>query len=192
MNGDDINPHELDGPGVDEVLTIWAQVIGDLQRSRVCFYPGPQGETPDFEDFIRALPLIGTCDSLVYSEPRLTKVEAWQRVNWHRLNLQIPIPGACITNIEMVDTGNLPLADQQGLFGQPVAEWIAADDGHQLPNPVPPPPEDRLWGDYCHLTISDGRTVRVLHIGIGGEAAWAYFLEPRCIRPVRVIAKPWR
>jgi hypothetical protein len=97
---------------MDNILATWARVIQELRGSRVCLYPGPQGDAPDFEDFIRAMPLIADCDGLVYSEPRFTKVEAWQRVNTHRLNLQIPTPIGYITNIEMVDTGNLPLGDQ--------------------------------------------------------------------------------
>lgn len=192
MNGDDIEPHELDGPGMDEILATWAQVIHVLQGSRVCFYPGPQGDAADFEDFIHALPLIGDCDALVYSEPRLTRVEVWQQVNWHRLNLQIPIERGCITNIEMVDTGNLPMADRQGLFRQPVTEWVSPHNGHPLANPVPPPPDDRFWGDYCRVTISDARTVHVLHIGLGGHDPWTYFFEPHGIRPARTIANsPW-
>ena len=197
MNGDDFEAHELDGPGMDDILATWAHVIQELRGSRVCLYPGPQGDAPDFEDFIRALPLIGNCDALVYCEPTLTRVEARQRVNTHRLNLQIPTPIGYITNIEMVDTGDLPLADQQGLFSQPVTEWVAADDGRPLANPAPPPPpENRLWGDYCRVTIDDGRAARVvgvLHLGVGGAAVWTCFLQPRGIQPARVIVNPqWR
>jgi hypothetical protein len=191
MNGDDdFDVDEFNGPNQEEVQAIGARVIRDLQASRVCFYPGQQGNAPDFEDFIGALPLIGDCNALVYSEPRLTKVEVWQRVDRHRRNIQIPIPGlGFITEIEMVNTGAIPGMDRHTLFGQPVTEWISPDDGHRLAAPFPPPHDDRFWGEYCRLTISD-RTVHLLHIGISGDAAWAYFFQPHGIQPARIIANP--
>jgi hypothetical protein len=45
MNGDDFDPHELDGPGMDDILATWAQIIQELRGSRVCLYAGPQGDT---------------------------------------------------------------------------------------------------------------------------------------------------
>jgi len=79
--------------------------------------------------------------------------------------------------------------DRHTLFGQPVTEWISPDDGHRLAAPFPPPHADRFWGEYCRLTISD-RRVHLLHIGIGGDAAWAYFVQPHGIQPARIIANP--
>lgn len=192
MNGDDTSPHEMNGPAQEEVQAIWSQVIRDLQdqNSRVCFYPGPQGNEPDFEDFIEALPLIGNCNWLVYSEPRLTKIEVFRRIDWHRKNLQFFIQGlGFVTEIEIVNTNILPCVDREGLFRQPPAsEWVSPADGHLLAPPAWPH-EDRFWGEFCHLRVGNRKT-HVLHIGIGGDAAWTCFLRSHAIHPVRIIANP--
>jgi len=103
---DDFDMRDVDVQDRDEVLAIWAQLIQDLRAvHRVCFYPGQHGAAPDFEDFVGALPLIGSCDALVYSEPRLTKIQAWERVGLHRANLQFPIPNlGFATGIDLVQT----------------------------------------------------------------------------------------
>jgi len=187
---DDFDMRDVDVQDRDEVLAIWAQLIQDLRAvHRVCFYPGQHGAAPDFEDFVGALPLIGSCDALVYSEPRLTKIQAWERVGLHRANLQFPIPNlGFATGIDLVQTGDLLGVDRKGLFGQPPAmEWVSPEDGHLLASPSTP--DDRFWGQYCRLTAGN-RIVQVLQIGVGGNYAWDYFFRPHDIHPVRIIASP--
>jgi len=180
---DEINPHELLDPTEEEILAIWAQVIEDIRQSKVCFYAGRfPGQKPALEDFTGALPLIGDCNTIVYAEPRRSKIEVWNSVNQDRLNLQVPIDGfGFITGLEMKNTGSLPGVDSQGLFRDPGIEWVP---------PGVRPDASRFWGVYADLTIEVGREqkhVRLLHIGIGGLAAILYFFQPHHIIPARII-----
>ncbi len=166
-------------PSRGTIRAVWKDVIRTLKKSKVCFYPGRNSQAAEFADFVGALPLIGNCDALVYAVPWLTKREVRQRVEVHRSN-----PNSGIS-FEMLDTGDMPVVDRQELFGQMGTEWVP-------PAATPAtPPDDRFWGLYCCLTIAN-RTVHVLHIGIAGDAAWAYFLQPNSIQPARIIAtRPW-
>ncbi len=187
---DEIGMKELDGPSGDEVRAIWTALIRELQIGSVCFYPGPQGDALDFQDFTYALPHIGRCGALVYSAPHLTKHDARNQVKWNKDNLMFDVPGlGTVIDIEMLDTGDMPVVDREMLFQQPPAtEWISPANGQPLPAPTPPD-EARLWGDYCRVKVG-GRLLHMLHIGIGGGAAWAWFLRPHAIHPARIIANP--
>ncbi|MGO8838432.1 MAG: hypothetical protein ACLQAH_01225 [Limisphaerales bacterium] len=174
---------DVDDPAGAEILAIWAQVIEDIRQSKVCFYPGQvPGQNPALDGYTGALPLIGDCSTLVYAEPRRSKIGVWNSVNQDRLNLQVPIDGlGFITSLEMKNTGKSPGADFRGLFRDPGIEW-------ELPEAKPPP--NRFWGEYAELTIEVGREqkhVRLLHIGVGGLAAVLYFFQPHQIVPARVI-----
>lgn len=159
----------------------WAQVIRDLQASRVCFYPGRQANAPDFDDFIGALPHIGNCDALVYAEPRLTMLQVRQQVERHRGNPQIRVAEmGFITNIEIVTPIDMPDEDHRALFGQLGTGWVP---------PEAKPQGDRFWGLYSRLTLAS-RTIHLLHIGLAGHAAWAHFLQHHGIPIATVIANP--
>jgi hypothetical protein len=174
MNGDDIDWKDL-------VDYAWSQVIADTKARKVCLYPGPDGDTTDFEDFVECLPMIGGCDTLVYAEPRLGRIQAWERIKWHKDNLQFLIHGlGFVTDIEMVTPPDLPEPAHRALFGQPGPEWIPAEAQ---------PPDDRFWMLYSRWTIGE-RKVHLLVIGLTGNAAWVYFLQSHGIQPVRIIASP--
>ena len=163
-----------------EIKAMWKKLICDFQAYRVCFYPGRQGQAPGFQSIADALPLIGNCNALVYSEFNRTGHEVYAEVNERRANLQFGIPGmGCVTSIEILN-GEEAVVDQEVLFGHPAIDWIPTEAT---------PREDRFWGLYSIWTIS-GRVVHVLHIGIAGDAAWAYFLQPHAIQPARIIANP--
>ena len=88
-----------------------------------------------------------------------------------------------------MDTGNAPDVDREALFRQPPqAEWVSPANGELLAAPAPPD-ETRFWADWCRI-MAGNREFRMLHIGIGGNAAWTCFLQPHGIRPVRIIANP--
>ena len=184
VGSDDI---DVSGPGEAEILATWARVIADLKASRVCFYLGRgRGRRPDFGDFTGALTLIGDCNALVFSEPLRTKIEVWRLVEEHRRNLQVPIPGVgFIFQINMVNTGDSPGVDRRGLFKEPAITWLPHDKA---------PDDTRFWGEYARLGIYRGqeeRQVHLLHLGLGGLAAWLWFFQPNGIQPARIIGTPF-
>lgn len=125
--------------------------------------------------------MIGDCDTLVYAEPQFSGVQAWERIKWHKDNLQFFIPElGFVTDIEIVTPPNLPEAAHRMLFGQPSPEWIPTEAR---------PSEERFWVLYSRWTVAD-RVVHLLVIGITGDAAWAYSLQPHGIQPARIIASP--
>ena len=163
-----------------EIRKDWIKLIRNIHVSRVCFYPGRQGQAPDFQTITQALPMIGDCNALVYSEPNRTKREVYAEVREHHDNPQFGIAGmGFVTSIEIIN-GEETTVDREVLFGHPAIDWIP---------PETTPPEDRFWGLYSRWRISR-RVVKVLHIGIAGDAAWTYFLQPHGIKPARIIANP--
>ncbi len=145
-------------------------------RQRICFYPGPNpGAPPDFEDFLGALDHLGDCDTLIYSEVKRTKVETQQMVDWHRRNLQIQTQLGFINEIEMYEPPELRL---NFFFNKTETEWIGTMPG-----------EDRLWADYALLRIGP-RYIHLLHLGIGGLAAWLWFFQPHGLKVARLVTNP--
>ncbi len=53
------------------------------------------------------------------------------------------------------------------------------------------PPDERFWAHYTILSIQ-GRNekLNLLHLGLRGDHAWLYFLQPNGLRVDRLIADP--
>jgi hypothetical protein len=161
----------------------WMQVIADIQASRVCFYPGRQGNARDFMDFRGALTLIGDCDTLVFASPRHSKI----KISEQAAALMASIPFS-ITDLgevtEMTITDTEDDLDCLYLGGESRVEWIPSGAA---------PHANRFWGHHARLVIKSAhgrRKIQVLHIGMGGNAAWACFLKSKGIPVERVITSP--
>jgi hypothetical protein len=119
-----------------EIREDWIKLIRNIHVSRVCFYPGRQGQAPDFQTITQALPMIGDCNALVYSEPNRTKREVHDEVKTHHYNLQFAIPGmGYVTNIEIQCFEEIDV-DGEVLFGRSAPDWIP---------PEAKPPKVRFW-----------------------------------------------
>jgi hypothetical protein len=172
----------------------WKDVVGPtvieaIRDSRPCWYVGRgRGRKPDLEDFTHALPLVGDCGALIFSEPRRSRAAVVKAVDWHRQNLHIPIPGlGLVFQLDMKNDGDLSELLREVLFTEPKTEWIPAENK---------PHETRLWGEYAKLGIyvypdREERHVHLLHIGLGGLAAWMWFFETHRIRPSKIIGNPF-
>ncbi len=175
MNDDDgESPKQLVGPSVIETV----------RDNRPCWYVGRgRGRKPDLEDFTHALPFIGDCGALVFSEPRRSRVAVRKAVDWHRRNLKIPVTGFGFITKLVVEEGT----EYRELFVEPATIWIP---------PEAKPAESKFWAEYALLTIElhqerGERRVHLLHIGISGLAAALYFFEPHSIEPSRIIGTPF-
>ncbi len=158
----------------------WEEIIRTLRASkiRVCFYPGAQDNGSGFGDFVCALAHIGTCNALVFCEPRLTLAQVRQQVDQYRTGAPIPVPRVgVISDIEILTPADMPRDDHRTLFGQLGTEWFPAAEQ---------PADDRYWGLYSTLTLGS-REIHLLHVGLAGNAAWAELLQYNRIRPVRII-----
>jgi len=164
-----------------DLVSTWGDARDDIQGSKVCFYPGRNCQAPDFEDFVAVLPLIGDCSTLVYAEPRLKEGEVREQVQRYEHTLPIVVPAlGTITKITWWPHFDMPRVGDPPILGPLSAAWFPAEAE---------PKSDKLWALYHHLTITD-RTVHLLHIGLGGHAAWSYFLQHNGIQPARIIANP--
>lgn len=179
MNVDDND----DGKGFDDANDlIPTPPIEEIKASRVCFYLGRwHGRRPKLDDFVEAVPFLEDCNTLIFAEPRRSRVKVRERVDWHKANLSIPIPGGFICEIDTESTGDAPGVDYRHLFVPPAIKCVPTEAM---------PVESRFWLERARFTLEmnqGNRDVNLYHIGIGGLAAWVYFFQPHGIKPVRII-----
>jgi len=159
--------------------------LGVLLDGKVCLFPGirkqPQGE--DIFDFTDCLPLLGSCDVLIFCELNRTQTEIEhqiaQRVGKEYGGIQTRVYTPTPADLDL----SLPKTDQLfQRFAEACPDWVP-DDAK--------PPMDQFWGLLSVFEIGfpgdKQKKLHLLHLGIGDEAAWLYFLQPHNIRVARVI-----
>jgi hypothetical protein len=171
-----------------EVLNMVALgCIETLRRKQVCFYPGahipPQPD--DIADFGQCLGLIGDCNALIFCDPHHDKAHARARIQFY-MNGGDPALEfdhfESITDYDFIwqDALLFPTKADKLLIGWPNGE-----------PEIMRPPDSQFWAHYVILKIVDrDEKLHVLHLGLGGQHAWGYFLMPYGIKVARMIENP--
>ena len=191
MNGDDeLDPHELDTPV--EILTAttlgWVEV---LRRKRICLYPGPRlpVRPGDIVTFAQCLPHLGDADALIFCAPHFSKQEA-RNVLEDILAGGGGGPGVTFNLDECVGTSSDLIWDEGLLFPRKSENLLLQPQPNGEPQPTRPP-DEAFWAHYFILSIiGHVEKLHVLHLGLAGEHAWPYFLQPNGLVAKRVIARP--
>ncbi|MGO8677730.1 MAG: hypothetical protein ACLQVX_17880 [Limisphaerales bacterium] len=203
MNDGNVDMKDLDPPECEEVLE--ARTLGwieTLRRKRVCLFPGgdlPLHDQRTDADFARCLPFIGDCNALIFCEPHRSKNEVLGDI------VQYAGGEGGVFNDDPFDRGaslgiKKDLIEQDGLWFPNGHEDLLVWRPQLHADPVPSrPPESRFWAHYAILK-PEGRAekIHLLHLGLRGDHAWVYFIQPLGIRVARLISHafypqpPWR
>lgn len=156
-----------------------------LPCEKICLFPGIRkrriGE--DIVSFRNCLPLLGSCDVLIFCELNRTLPETRDHVaqqvdtlrDWIRIQVH---PHDCL---------NLPVPERDQLFprcAESPPDWLPGDAK---------PPIDRFWGLWSELELFHPeyrKKLDVLHLGIGGQAVWLYLIYPHRLEVNRIIIDP--
>ncbi len=175
---DDIDVKELTSSHLDDFIL-------DLHGRTICLFPGnkadPGKDVPTFWDCLPRL--LDDCTVLIFCELHLTRdatlayLEAQKGKERHGITIQevIPIPTDCHKH-------------QDGFFpgyAKSSPDWVPASA-----RPLP----DRFWHHAALLGIpthdQELRLITLLYLGIGEQAVWLYFLNPRAVRVNQIIIDP--
>jgi hypothetical protein len=67
---------------------------------------------------------------------------------------------------------------------------VAGPEFHPGPRPTRPP-DSQFWGHFVVLKfVGRHEKLHLRHLGIGGEAAWVYFLQPNNFLVARTMTNP--
>jgi len=190
MNGDDdLRPKDFNTP-VEILTATTLGCIEVLRRKRVCLYPGPHDplRAGDIIDFGQCLPYLGDCDALIFCAPHREKQTA---VNTLQHYLDGGAPGVAFDTDQCVGIYTELIWDDDLLFPRKGDNLLVVQpQPNAQPQPMRPP-DKRFWAHSVILKI-EGRAekLHLLQLGLRGEHAWPYFLEPHGIQVARVIAHP--
>lgn len=181
MNEDDHDDNELKCLMTPvEVLSLATLGIIELLRCQsVCFYPGPAvpPHPDDITDFLGCLPYVGKCTALIFCAPHLKKSDM-------RNYIQKVAIGETSLNPDLDECVGI----------EPGFELIWRDELLFLPARVADTssqPSDQFWAHFCILKISGrGMKLLLLHLGMTGDQAQKFFLEPHGIQPICTVANP--
>lgn len=196
MNGDDPDD-EIDAwkdvvtpPEMMDSATLG--IIEMLRRRRVCFFPGPglPDGPGDLADFYQCLPFLGDCDALIFCCPGHDK--EWTHARIHRV-----VYGGDFDHIfdrhGSVGTGHGEswIHHDELLFPQKSEELLVARAEPNVEPQLTRPPDSQFWAHFAILSmIGRAEKLHLLHIGLRGDHAWVYFLQPHGIRAARMITNP--
>jgi hypothetical protein len=179
MNDDDdidvkgLDPHEL-------------HFIGELRKKRVCLFPRFTRRPHDVHitDFSHCLPFMGDCNALIFCAPRCGRKKAREDIRRYTAGanpaLVFDLPKCQGLDDSLISDNHYIFERQQDnlLVWPPDANAAKPDDG-------------QFWADFVILKIEGWREeLHLLHLGLRGDHAWLYFLQPHFIRLHRLIAKP--
>lgn len=189
MSGDDEHdPGGLNTP--PEILTAttlgWIEV---LRRKRVCFYPGPRlrVRAGDIVTFAQCMPFLADCNALIFCAPHFTKEEA-RNVLGHLLGHGGP--EVTFNLDECVGTSSDLIWDESLLFPHKGHNLLVQPQPDGEPKAIKPP-DEAFWAHYFILSIVErAEKLHLLQLGLTGEHAVLYFLQPNGIMVERMIAKP--
>jgi hypothetical protein len=154
-----------------------------LLGKKICLFPGIKDQRlgEDSVDFTDYLPLLGGCGVLIFCELNRTRTEIKEHVAQQVGREHGGVQTRMYTPADL----DFPLPETDQLFPECMnapLDWVP-DDAK--------PPMDQFWALWSIFGIGipgcEQKTLHLLHLGIGGEAAWLYFLQPHNIRVARVI-----
>jgi len=159
-----------------------------LRRKRVCLFPGPHVpvQAGEIADFAQCLRYLGDCNALIFCAPHLDKKLAQGKVQ-HYVGGGDP---ALVFDLnECVGMDHDWIGNADLLFPQKTENRLIARPAPGAEAQPTRPSDDRFWAHYVILSII-GRNdkLHLLHLGLCGDHAWPYFLQPNRIEVVRVIA----
>ncbi|MGA2862960.1 MAG: hypothetical protein ABSF95_00565 [Verrucomicrobiota bacterium] len=195
MNGDDHDEGPPKGmtppPELDEARTLGC--IETLRRKRVCLYPGPQRPPYDagITDFSHCLRYLGDSNALIFCAPNRGKEAVREDIEHYAGGGN---RGLVFNRDECVGLppGDILIWEDDLLFPTKKENLLV---WHFKPDAEPQatrPPDDRFWAHYVILKI-EGRAqkLHLLHLGLRGDHAWLYFLQPHGIPVARLISSPF-
>ena len=178
-------------PAEEQALRDEAQsFLNELKSKRVCLYTGKARGALVINSFKDCLNFLGDCDILLFEEPVRSLGAIEQEFDELKRTLagkhQLVAGSIRITKVEQVShtvyaTPFFPEVDTKWFPDLPVSnrdarKWIhAAEVEFDL---LPQPRKSRH------------RKIRVFHIGLSGNAAWALLLAPNQIQPKIIIGSP--
>ncbi len=206
MNDDNVDMNDLDPPEPQEVREV--RTIGwieTLRRKRVCLFPGadisPLGA--HYTDFVSCLPYLGDCNALIFCEPHDSKEAVRACINkyagrsrdenGHAIN-DVALHDVAFNGVkfncgasvgienDLIEQDELCFPTQQEnlLVWRPQAN---ADPQSMRP------PDSRFWAHYAILELKERHEkIHLLHLGLRGDHAWLYFIQPLGIRVARLIS----
>ena len=167
---------------------IWRDEVPDaLQEGTICLFPGIKQREGLREDeavttFLDCLPYLGDCKVLIFCELNRTQEEIFAYVERQEGEERNGI------HIREVTITPDPVVDKNEFFRNyqdPLPVWIPAGAR---------PPENSFWWHWSELEImfpgQEAKTINLLHLGIGGQAVWLYFLNPHHLEVSRIIIDP--
>ncbi len=193
MNGDNLDMKDLDPPEPQEVRE--ARTLGwieTLRRNRVCLFPGgdlPLHDQSTDADFARCLPFVGDCNALIFCEPHRTK-EAVLGDLWQYAGGEGGVfNGVPFDREEALGLGADLLEREDLCFpNRDEALLVWRPEPNADPQPTRPP-DFRFWAHYA-VVQPQGRDegIHVVHLGLRGDHAWLYFIQPLGIRIARLVS----
>jgi hypothetical protein len=151
-------------------------IVELLRRSSVAFHPGPcvRMRPNDIASFSECLGLLGNCTALIVCVPSRQKADIQDEV---RRFVADPRNGVNIFACVGVEDDIITRDDL--LFVAPGP----ADNGCQ--------PTSQSWAHFSVLGFfSRGLKLVLLHVGMSGQQAQKWFLEPHGIKPSVTIFNP--
>jgi hypothetical protein len=155
-----------------------------IRGGAVCLFPGRRkrriGE--DTVSFRDCLPFVGPCDVLIFCELNRSFP---QTRDYLRQQLGTPRDGITI-KVDAPDDLELPVPEAAHLFPRLVnrrPEWVPAETQ---------PAKGKFWAHWSVLRVEGGQreTLHLLHLGIGEQAVWLYFLNSHQIEVAKIITDP--
>jgi len=194
MNGDDhdgVQPVDVMTPiEIRDACDLgW---IGTLRRKRVCLFPGPEHPTHEggITDFAHCLAYLGDSNALIFCAPHHAEEGARAAIDHYAgggnpavvFNLD-----DCLGlhhHVDLICNQELMFPAQQ----ENLLTWRSdPNDNVQTTRP----PDRRFWAHYSILSIRGlNEKLHLLHLGLRGDHAWLYFLQPNGIRVHRMISDP--
>lgn len=190
MNGDDeVVPKELNTP-VEILTATTLGFIETLRRKRVCLFPGPHHPVRggDITDFGQCLPCLDGCNALIFCAPHHGKEAAIATLQHYLAGAG---PGVAFDSDQCVGIHSNLIWDENLLFPRKGEKLLVVQPQPDAGPQAARPPDENFWAHYAILRIvGHAEKFHLLQLGLRGEHAWSYFLEPHGIGVARVIENP--
>lgn len=195
MNGDDDDEEawkDVPPPPPEILESTMLGIIEMLRRRRVCFCPelGVPGGPGDLADFYQCLPFLGDCDALIFCCPGHDKEWAQARIHHFIYNGDfdhIFDRQGCVGTGQ----GEIWIQKPELLFPQKSQELLVVCAEPNVQPQLTRPPDSQFWAHFAILSmIGREEKLHLLHLGLSGDNAWLYFLQPHGIQVARAIANP--